>query len=590
MGIRHPYESINGGLYLERISALFITLVLILGSIGAANATVGGNDTIQNASNKNVVTQSVVNKTGTNWTSNNYDPSMSRDSPQTTISASNVNQLILKWKFNTGKVVENPPLIVGNTCYIQNNIMQVFALNLLNGQKIWEYDPHVAAFQAAHGIFYKNGIIYAPTGTNGTVIALNATKGSLIWKSSLINNQTNYYNPSPPIIWNNYMVVGGGGGDTPALKGSVDGYNLTNGKRIWHLDTCVGTWVQGSNASVNGGGAVWTGGAVDQGNGIVYLPVGNPSPDYNASTRNGSSKYTNDMIAVNITNGHVIWATPFIQVGTVLNVTLPDTHDYDTSWGSLLVTVSTTNGTNKLVIGHNKHGDIIAMNSTNGKPIWWTNLAYMFSKGAISHIWGYSATDNKTLYLQDSSSTGTGAIAAIDLLTGKLKWNITTNSLTTSPLISNGILFSGNVTTNLTTGVTSGIILALNKSSGNLLWQYNIGGKIGQGGPSIGQGMLLVPTGGGYVLAFGLNNTPITSAGLIKPANPINPTDPTNSTNKSSNIAGVNTSIGIKDIATTTNNNTSNTTIPMRDTGAPIVPLALAISSLIAGLAAIKRK
>jgi alcohol dehydrogenase (cytochrome c) len=33
------------------------------------------------------------------------------------------------------------------------------------------------------------------------------------------------------------------------------------------------------------------------------------------------------MIAVNVTNGKMVWATPFIDYGTVLNVRVPDTHD-----------------------------------------------------------------------------------------------------------------------------------------------------------------------------------------------------------------------------------------------------------------------
>ena len=43
----------------------------------------------------------------------NYDNSMSRHSPQTIISKSNVDQLQVKWILNTGARLEAPPLIVG---------------------------------------------------------------------------------------------------------------------------------------------------------------------------------------------------------------------------------------------------------------------------------------------------------------------------------------------------------------------------------------------------------------------------------------------------------------------------------------------
>ncbi|MGB6628340.1 MAG: hypothetical protein WBE61_09405, partial [Nitrososphaeraceae archaeon] len=57
----------------------------------------------------------------------------------------------------------------------------------------------------------------------------------------------------------------------------------------------------------------------------------------------------------------------------------------------------------------------------------------------------------------------------------------------------------------------SGLIMALDKNNGKILWQFNVaaGSAIGIGGPSIGNGMLFVPTGVsggpiGSLVAFGL--------------------------------------------------------------------------------------
>ena len=312
------------------------------------------------------------------------------------------------------------------------------------------------------------------------------------------------------------------------------------------------------------------------------------------------------MIALNITNGHIIWATPFIQVGTVLNVKLPDTGDFDTSWGSQYVTLKTSNGTKNFVIGHDKNGNLMAMWAGSGKPVWWKNLASLYSNTSTSNkIPNYGANDNTTLYIQDvSASSNTGILAAIDLLTGKLKWKITTSNMKASPIVTNGIIFTANSTN------TSKNIMALDKSSGKLLWQFNLGLSVGAGGPSIGQGMLLVPTFSGYVFAFGLNDTisqnaPINNklaanglvvsegirgntvdlASNIPVEDPVrtNLQDPVTTNNTSKSTGNINTK-------ETINTNISNTTVPMQDTGAPLVPLALAVCSLIAGLAATKRK
>ena len=59
--------------------------------------------------------------------------------------------------------------------------------------------------------------------------------------------------------------------------------------------------------------------------------------------------------------------------------------------------------------------------------------------------------------------------------------------------------------------IPSGILMALDAGTGKTLWEFNLGAPVGIGGPSIGSGLLLVPTGhiqtpnaGGYIVAFGL--------------------------------------------------------------------------------------
>jgi len=122
------------------------------------------------------------------WKMVNYDNSMSRHSPQIIINKSNVNQLQIKWILNTGARLEAPPLIVGDTGYIQNNAMRVIAFDLNTGLSKWVYDPNIALVNSllprattSHGITYEDGIIYAPTGPNGTILAIDALKGTKIW-------------------------------------------------------------------------------------------------------------------------------------------------------------------------------------------------------------------------------------------------------------------------------------------------------------------------------------------------------------------------------------------------------------------------
>jgi alcohol dehydrogenase (cytochrome c) len=464
-------------------------------------------------------------------------------------------------------------LIVGKMGYVQNNKYQVIAFDMDTGLNKWKYDPK-KGYSPSHGITYDKGIIYALTGPNGTVVALNAENGIKIWESpALLPLGGSFVLTSPPLVLKDYLILGASFGDVvlqgaPATKGKVTSLDKKTGEILWQINTTVGDWVKGENVSTNGGATTWSGGAIDTDKGIVYLPCGNPAPDFDASSRPGENLYSNHVIAVNISTGKILWATPFVAAGTVLKATIPDTHDWDTCWGTNLVIINSSKDPEKIVIGHNKRGDIMAMNSTTGEPIWWTNVALLYrtnvpatpnGSGAVwpspaGGVHAYSAFDENNIYVAVTNQAmnyfsrpgeghvepafesmpngiGNGSITALDLKTGKVKWEYKTDFPTwVAPLVTNGVVFSGTITAvgNNETGVTylfgdygaptetplitSGILRVFDAETGKELWEFNVGAPIGIGGPSIGDGMLLVPTGnmleagssGGYIVAFGL--------------------------------------------------------------------------------------
>ncbi len=522
----------------------------------------------------------------TDWPQVNYDSTYSRNSPQNVIGKTNVANLKVAWIFNTNYPVEDPPLIIGNTAYIQNNAVQVFAIDLTTGLNKWKYDPKVVytgtslpRASSSHGMTYNNGIVYAPTGPRGTIVALNANTGTVVWESPPIGTGPAFRQPAPPVFWNNIMIGGSALGDEPpfgvAQKGTVSGVDMNTGKILWTTQLCVGDWVTTSqNASRNGGCTTWTGGAIDNDTGVVYLPIGNPSPDFIPATRPGPNKYTNEVIAVNMADGKILWDTPFVAQGTVLpQVTaLPDGHDWDCAWGTNLVTANMSYGLTKVVIGHDKRGDIMAMDAATGAPLWNVNLIQLQNEnqnpspsgtnvvmpGPGEGIESFTATDGRYVYAAASNQAGryydrqpaflngtgllseggmvpdfntiasgyaNGSISKVDITNGNIVWQTKTDYGTwASPLVTNGLVFAGRVTDigkpfNYSDfgGPTdapllpTGIVMALNSDDGSIMWQFNVGAQVAIGGPSIGNGYLLVPTGGiqttnngGYVVAFKL--------------------------------------------------------------------------------------
>jgi glucose dehydrogenase len=503
-------------------------------------------------------------KNKNNWVTVNHDIYGTRSSNQTIINKDNVGKLQVKWRLVNEFEIQDPPIIVENRGYVQDYAGNILAFDTRTGHVIWKVH---AGNGPTTGLAFGDGVLFASTASNATILAINSTDGKTIWQSHALGNpKAGYRIDAAPIVWKDYIIAGSAGGSLPPgtgfVKGNITALNRTSGEIIWSLDTTTGEWVKPGKTPPNGGAAAWSGGSLDPETGIVYIPLGNPSPNFNASTRQTLNLYSNHMVAVNITNGKMIWATPFIAYGTVLNVRVPDTHDWDTSWGSSISKVTFDNGTQKkVVVGHDKMGNVIAMDANTGKEIWWRTIGKQYNTNRIplpngsGMIWSYGVNNyhavdnsNKTLYIAATNKgvniftngisgykipaphtieqgLRNGTVVALDLRTGKIKWQYQTEfPPRVSPLVTGDIVFAGYIpftekakTSSTTHGIKTqkaGVILALDKETGKKLWEYNVNAPIGDVGPSVGDGMLFVPTGkieglpreervGGSVVAFG---------------------------------------------------------------------------------------
>jgi alcohol dehydrogenase (cytochrome c) len=486
-----------------------------------------------------------------NWTQINHDIYGTRSSNQTTISKDNVGKLQIKWVLYNQYEIQDPPIIVGQRGYVQDYVGNIIAFDTSNGTKLWNTRPGNGPTM---GLIFDKGIIFASTASDSKIVAINATDGKLIWKSRILGDPLLGYSiDAAPMVWKDFVIAGSGGSGLPPglgmVKGNITALNRTDGKIIWNIDTTTGDWVSPEKTPPNGGATAWSGGSLDPQSDILYVPLGSASPNFNASTRLTPNLYSNQVMAVNVTNGKIIWTTPFIAHGTVLNVSVPDTHDWDTSWGTSVSQITTdSNQQRKFVIGHDKMGNVIAMDASTGKEIWWKELGRRYNASSIpapngsGTIWAYGvynyhAVDNDTVYIPATNrglnfftdgisghkvapshtieqGLRNGTIFALELATGNVKWKFEIKfPPRVSPIVTDSILFCGYIP--FTDKAKSGVILALDKESGRKLWEYNTNAPIGPVGPSIGNGMLFVPTGkvqgmsnevkhGGSIIAFGL--------------------------------------------------------------------------------------
>ena len=485
-----------------------------------------------------------------NWIYINHDLYGSRYSKQNIITMNNIHTLQVKWVLFNDFEIQEPPIVKDGIGYVQDHVGNMISFNTDTGKVIWKTK---GGNGPTMGLALDNGTIFSSTSTNSTIMAINSTDGTRIWVSKPLGNSTLGYSiDSPPIVWHDYVIAGSGGSGLPPglgyVKGNITALNKTNGDIIWNLDTTTGDWVDNGKTPPNGGATAWSGGSFDPETGLLYIPLGSASPNFNATTRQSPNFYSNNMLCINITNGKIIWATPFIAYGTVLHVGLPDTHDWDTSWGSSLSKIHLPNGTKlKIVIGHDKKGNVMAMDAATGKEIWWTTLGKDYNTESIPSpngsgmIWSYGifsyhAVDDNTVYISatnrglnyftdglsghkiappDTIEQGlrNGSISALDITTGKLKWQRNFEYPTrVSPLVTDSVLFAGFIPFDGKT--RTGVILALDKNNGEEIWRKNVNASIGPVGPSVADGKLFVPTSkirnpngtqlGGSIIALGL--------------------------------------------------------------------------------------
>ena len=471
----------------------------------------------------------------------------------------------VKWIFNSPFIIQNPLLVVGDRGYAQDNSGRILAIDLNTGLNLWKLETGGNG-QNMHGMTYDNGVIFAGTGKNATLLAVNATDGKMILQTVPVGDPNrNYITQGPPTVWKDIVLVGhttSAGPETPDLKGKVVAFNRTNGEKIWEFQTTVGAWVEGENATRNGGATTWTGGTLDPTTGIYYFPTSNPSPRFNGTTRPGPNLWANSVLALEAETGRLVWGKQLVS---------HDVHDWDAGWGNSLakITPTDTDGKRVVVVG-TKRGDVYGLDGQTGDIMWnktiavQSNISSDPAPNGSGVVWpgtrhgteSYNANDNQTAYFAVSNmgynffsvnaseagarvvpafdaidnGIGNGSITAIDIQTGDIKWVYPTEFPTwVSSLVTNGLVISGHVTatgkpygTNAfgapnspseTPLIPSGIIFALDKDTGQKLWEFNIGTPIGIGGPSVGNGMLFVTTGqaitvgantGGAIVAFGL--------------------------------------------------------------------------------------
>jgi PQQ-dependent dehydrogenase (methanol/ethanol family) len=430
------------------------------------------------------------------------------------VNATNADKLRPVCMFQLGELgtFSTGPVVYDGALYATTHL-GTYAIDAATCKRLWSHH-HIAQGPEMNatnkGVALAGGRVIRGT-QDGFLYALDAKTGGLLWQRQVADWSIGEGVGAAPIVWNDVVYIAKAGGDW-GIRGRMMAFNAEDGSPAWGFDltptggdTGADTWKKPGTAE-HGGGAAWVTYAFDRETGTLFVPVGNPGPDYHAAMRPGSNLFTISVVALDARAGKLKW---WYQLRP------NDDHD----WDATVVSLFDANG-RKLVATGGKEGILHVVDRADGKLVFklpvttvlnhdvpitpegvrvcpvagvqWNGPAYSPLTGLLY----VNAIDWCTFfklgpepqwvatvpYTGLANGWGTndpiekwhGWINAVDPVSGKMAWRIKWPT----PMYAAVTATAGNV---LFTGDLEGNFLALDARNGKTLYTFNTGGPIAGG-------------------------------------------------------------------------------------------------------------
>ncbi|SHF49250.1 quinoprotein glucose dehydrogenase [Kaistia soli DSM 19436] len=220
--------------------------------------------------------------------------------------------------------------------------------------------------------------LFAPT-SDGRLIALSAETGKICpgfgGESGTINLWANMpnvtpgsvYSTSPPVVTDKLVIVGGTVNDnvsTTSPSGVIRAYDVNTGDLIWNFDSknpdATAPIANGQTYSANAPNS-WSVSSYDPKLGLIYLPMGNESPDQYGAGRSASvEKYSSSILALDVNTGKPAW---------VFQTVHHDLWDMDVPAQPSLVDLTIDGKDVPALVAPTKQGEIFVLNRETGEPV-----------------------------------------------------------------------------------------------------------------------------------------------------------------------------------------------------------------------------
>jgi len=494
------------------------------------------------------------NAAGGDWPSYNRTPTSQRYSPLNQINTTNVGQLKVLCTYDTHQFTSfESSLIMVEGALIGTTEFDIFSLDPATCAEKWRthFDGAGSLLPSNRGAAYMDGMLFRGT-QDARVLAFDFKTGKQLWATTIGNTKHGETAPSAPIAWDGLVYIGNAGGDFKGGKGHMYALEAKTGKVVWEFyltpktedDAPRGpvgttpneasTWNNAPGIPITGAGA-WTSYTLDIKNSLVYVPGGNPGPDFASGAREGSNLFVDSVVVLDAKTGN--YKNHF-------QVVPKDWHDYDVSNPPILIQ---TRGGKQIMAVAPKDGHLYGFDLADNKLLYRVpittveNDGQTFAVGKLVHFcpgpvggdeWntpGYDPTTNLiisgtvdwcdtvriqtdaklrsvtvgqpwtgaaflnpiNMFGRESKTDGywAGWVYATDADTGVWKWRVKSNYPILGAITptAGGVVFFGDL---------GGNFYALDSSNGQKLW-----GQVLDGGGGIGGGIITYTVDGAQKIA-----------------------------------------------------------------------------------------
>ncbi len=494
------------------------------------------------------------------WNGWGRDPDNTRYQPEPAIRATDVPRLALKWAYGyRGGRESGQPTMVDGRLFATSSTGRIYALDAKTGCTYWTYDAPAGSRtavtigelgQSKRAPIPKKlkrtlahlDVIKAPSAAffgddTGAVYALDAQKGTLIWKTQADTHPSARI-VGAPTLYNDRLYVAVGSDEEKnaanpnygccTFRGSIVAIDMAGGRVLWKsytvLETPQPTHKNGAGVQEFGpaGAAIVSSPTIDAKRGVLYVGTGGSATGIEQSL-------TNAVAAFDLRDGKLRWVKQLTAPGRMAS----------SGFSSAPILRTLSSGNEILLAGQNS-GVVYGLDPDHGGDILWEARlgapalggegatvgpapAQGAERGGVA--WG-SAADHRSLFVALSGQLAQpgntlGSLWALDPKTGIARWHTPaptpacswsegpcSHAQSQAVTVMPGGVFSGSL---------DGHLRAYSTIDGKILWDFDTaksfqtqngvqasGGPLDFGGASIVNGIVYINSGNA-LLAFSVD-------------------------------------------------------------------------------------